>query len=64
MSLSATTANLERLDFYVNGRPTHTVDVTDGEEQVVVPTPDGLSSLEVKGYHDGELRAGRKLRFG
>ena len=56
------TTGLDRLDVHVDGRPRHTLDVTDGERtvHVALATP-GRHAIELRGYAAGELVARRAL---
>lgn len=64
ISLTATTSNLDRLDFIIDGRPRLTIDLTDGRRDIDVLSDGEPEALEVKGYKDGELVAGRKIPLG
>ncbi len=61
LHLTATTQNLDRLDFFVNGRPMHTTNVTDDPNDIKFSAQSLPFSLVVKGYTEGELVAERKL---
>lgn len=64
ISLIATTSNLDRLDFIVDGRPTLTIDVADGTYDIDVPSDDQPELVEVKGFENDECVAARKIQLG
>jgi C-terminal processing protease CtpA/Prc len=54
------TLGMDRLDFFVDGRPEGSIDVDDGETEIEVPGGAG-SVLELEGYSEDVLVAARKL---
>ncbi|MEM1368205.1 MAG: S41 family peptidase [Cyanobacteria bacterium P01_H01_bin.15] len=54
------TLGLDRLDLYGDGRPEGSVDVTDGEMELMVPSR-GFSVYEARGYVSDVLVASRKI---
>jgi hypothetical protein len=61
-TVTVTTGGISRLDVLLDGRPRLTLDVTDGATVVEVPPDWGAwSSLELRGFEDGELVAMRRL---
>ena len=58
-TVSLDTVNLDRVDVYVDGRPTTSLDVTDGAH-IVTLTAAG-SEVRVEGFADGQLVAARKV---
>jgi C-terminal processing protease CtpA/Prc len=59
LSLQVTTAGIERLDVYVDGRPRASTDVADGASSVTVSGVAGADVVRVEGYAAGELVAAR-----
>jgi hypothetical protein len=61
-ALRVTTRNLSRLDVHVNDRPLESIDVSDGDHRVRLPS-DGASArrVDLRGYAGGELAAARRL---
>jgi Peptidase family S41 len=59
LTLQVTTAGIERLDVYVDGRPRASTDVTDGASSVPVTGVSGAGVVRVEGYAGGELVAAR-----
>jgi hypothetical protein len=59
LTLQVTTAGIERLDVYVDGRPRTSTDVTDGTSTVTVTGVAGAGVVRVEGYAAGELVAAR-----
>jgi Peptidase family S41 len=57
VELMLRTRALDRVDVYVDGRPRGTLDVTDGDHTVTVPTG---ASIELRGFDAGELAAMRR----
>jgi hypothetical protein len=53
------THGLDRVDFFLNGRPGGSSDVVDGGTTLSVPP--GWQELELRGYVDGALRQMRRL---
>ncbi|MBV7339637.1 hypothetical protein KFU94_67780 [Chloroflexi bacterium TSY] len=62
LSLSTTTSNMDRLDFFLDGRPTWTTDVSDGDTVHKIPCKVVTFHLEIKGYSGHKLVASRKLQ--
>ncbi|MDQ3643813.1 MAG: S41 family peptidase, partial [Actinomycetota bacterium] len=62
--VKVTTEGISRLDAFVDGRPRHTLDVSDGTATFEIQAQPGPSSmLELLGFDGGELVAGRRLRL-
>src|SRR3712207_1795860 len=59
LTLQVTTAGIERLDVYVDGRPRASTDVADGASTVPVTGVAGADVVRVEGYAGGELVAAR-----
>jgi peptidase S41-like protein len=59
LTLQVTTAGIERLDVYVDGRPRASTDVTDGASTVTVTGVAGATTVRVEGHAGGELVAAR-----
>ncbi|MGD8626727.1 MAG: S41 family peptidase, partial [Anaerolineae bacterium] len=62
------TQNLSRLDIFLGGRPQGSLNVGDGHRQLVLDVPSvseagDVLHLELKGYADGKLAAGRRVRI-
>jgi hypothetical protein len=54
-----TTRNIDRLDFYINGRPRHSFDVPDGPDQYSLEASNDLSTdgpmiVEIYGFANGD----------
>ena len=60
LTVDATTAGIDRLDTYVDGRPLDTRDVSDGTHTINVSVPDSSELLELAGYKNGDYVAARK----
>ncbi|MDX3662046.1 S41 family peptidase [Streptomyces sp. ID05-26A] len=58
-TVSLDTVNLDRVDVYVDGRPTTSLDVTDGAHTATL-TATGRE-VRVEGFADGQLVAARKV---
>jgi hypothetical protein len=56
------TAGIERLDVYVDGRPRASTDVTDGASNVSATGVTGAGIVRVEGCAGGELAAARTER--
>lgn len=64
LAVKVTTAKVDRLDVYVDGRPRGSYDVKDGEFSFKLPAAAaGAHSLELQGFDDGELVAARRHPF-
>jgi hypothetical protein len=62
LKVTVTTANMDRLDPAIDGRPQQSVDVSDGTRTIdFLAPPHGVLSLE--GYRQGELVAARRVDF-
>ena len=61
-TLKVTTVSLSRLDVYVDDRPVGSLDVTDGDHTVQLPS-NGASArrVDLRGFSNGELAAARRL---
>jgi hypothetical protein len=59
LTLQVTTAGIERLDVYVDGRPRASTDVADGASSVTVTGVAGADIVRMEGYAGGELVAAR-----
>jgi hypothetical protein len=59
LTLQVTTAGIQRLDVYVDGRPRASTDVADGASTVTVTGVAGAGVVRVEGYAGGELVAAR-----
>jgi hypothetical protein len=62
------TQNLSRLDIFLGGRPQGSLNVGDGHRQLVLDVPlvsdaGDVLHLELRGYADGKLAAGRRVRI-
>ena len=55
--LKVTTAQIDRVDIDVDGRPVASVDVTASPTQILLPKPVAAGRVAVKGYRDGALVA-------
>ena len=65
VSLSVTTAGLDRVDVYLDGRPVDTFDVADGQHSRHVMFDGTVAhTLELRAYSAGALAACRKERVG
>ena len=63
LGVTVTTRGISRLDAYLDGRPRHTLDVTDGTATFEIGMQPGPTSvLELMGFDGGELVAARRLR--
>ncbi len=63
LRVTLTTAGIDRLDFEINRRPQRSVDVTNGNRTVDLPTSLAHGTLELKGYRAGALVAARTVAF-
>ncbi|MFD7974777.1 S41 family peptidase [Streptomyces sp. NPDC059071] len=63
LRLKLRTANVDRVDVYLDRRPRTSVDVPDGQVEITVPGATGAGSVRVDGFADGELVAGRTERL-
>ena len=64
VAVTVTTRNLDRLDCYINDRPTLTADIADGANALFVPLEgQTIEALTLNGFAAGEHVAARKLRF-
>jgi len=63
LRVNVTTANVQRLDFELNGRPQRSDDVTDGSRTVDLPTALAHGKLTLRGYRGVELAAARRVTF-
>ncbi|HVQ07875.1 MAG TPA: S41 family peptidase [Allosphingosinicella sp.] len=63
LRVNVTTANVQRLDFELDGRPQRSDDVTDGSRVIDLPTALAHGKLALRGYRNGELVAARRLTF-
>ncbi|MFE1437264.1 S41 family peptidase [Streptomyces sp. NPDC058739] len=59
LRLKLRTANVDRVDVYLDRRPRTSEDVSDGQVEVTVPGATGAQSVRVDGFAAGELVAGR-----
>jgi hypothetical protein len=59
--VTATTANLDRVDVLVNGRPRLSLDVTDGPHTFTLPATGGVAVLELRGFRNNALAASTRL---
>jgi hypothetical protein len=59
--VTAVTANLDRLDVLVNGRPRLTLDGTDGPHTFTVPVTGGAAVLELRGFRGDALTASTRV---
>jgi Peptidase family S41 len=65
IKLALRTTGLDRVDVYVDGRPRHTLDVTDGEHVLSLAVDAAEQpAIDVRGFFEGELAARRKLELG
>lgn len=56
-------ANMDRLDFEINGRPQRSEDVASGNRTVDLPTALAHGTLGLKGFKGGQLVAARRVAF-
>ncbi|MFF8266997.1 S41 family peptidase [Streptomyces sp. NPDC016562] len=59
LRLKLRTANIDRLDVYLDRRPRTSVDVPDGQAEVTVPGATAARAVRVDGFARGELVASR-----
>ena len=59
LSLELTTAGMDRVDVYVDGRPRGSSDVIDGATTLTFAGVGAATTLQVQGFADGELVAAR-----
>lgn len=59
LRLKLTTANLDRVDVYLDRRPRTSVDIPDGQADVTVPGATSARTVRVDGFARGELVASR-----
>lgn len=59
LRLMLRTANVDRVDVYLDQRPRTSVDIPDGQAEVVVPGATAAQSVRVDGFAEGELVATR-----
>ncbi|WP_448619136.1 S41 family peptidase [Geodermatophilus sp. URMC 65] len=59
LTLQVTTAGIQRLDVYVDGRPRASTDVADGASTVTVTGVAGADVVRVEGHAGGKLVAAR-----
>ena len=60
LTINATTAGIDRLDTYVDGRPLDSRDVGDGSHSFTISVAGSASLLELAGYDNGDYVAARK----
>lgn len=60
LMINVTTAGIDRLDTYVDGRPLDSRDVGDGSHSFTVNVASSAALLELAGYEDGDYVAARK----
>jgi hypothetical protein len=60
LTMTITTAGIDRLDTYVDGRPFDSRDVNDGNHLFTINLPDSAALLELAGYENGDYIAARK----
>lgn len=60
LTMTITTAGVDRLDTYVDGRPLDSRDVNDGNHLFTLNLPDSAALLELAGYENGDYVAARK----
>ena len=60
LTMTITTAGIDRLDTYVDGRPLDSRDVNDGNHLYTINLPDSAALLELAGYKNGDYVAARK----
>ncbi len=64
IKVTVQTANITRLDAYVDGRPRHTLDLSDGVHEFNLSVAGSAPSmLEVRGFDGGTLVATRRMRI-
>ena len=62
LDLAITTTNLDRVDVYINGRPSGSQDVSDGTTAVTIESDDPIPwAIEVRGFDSGELKSTYEL---
>jgi hypothetical protein len=59
LTLQLTTAGLDRVDVYVDGRPRGSSDVTDGDVTLSFPGEAAAVTVQVEGFAGGALVAAR-----
>jgi hypothetical protein len=64
LGVRAWTRNVERVDVYLDGRPDHSLDVTDGAHDFAITLPPhGASKMELRGYADGAVAVCTSVRL-
>ncbi|MFI1360265.1 S41 family peptidase [Streptomyces sp. NPDC020898] len=63
LRLKLKTANVDRVDVYLDQRPRTSVDIPDGQAEVVVPGATAAESVRVDGFAQGKLVAARSWRL-
>lgn len=63
LRLRLKTANVDRVDVYLDQRPRTSVDIPDGQAEVVVPGATAAESVRVDGFAGGKLVAARSRRL-
>ncbi len=63
LRVNLVTANIQRLDFELNGRPQRSDDVADGSSSVDLTTALAHGTLSLKGFKNGELVAATRVAF-
>lgn len=62
LHVDVTTANVGRLDVYLDERPQQSLDVADGTTRLTLPLPQGgADELELRGYEGSRLVAARRV---
>jgi hypothetical protein len=59
LTLQFTTAGMDRIDVYVDGRPRGSSDVTDGDATLTFAGAGAATTIQVQGFAAGELVAAR-----
>lgn len=60
-TVSVETANLSRLDVYLDTRPVTSIDVADGVHDIAISARNRTSVLDLRGFRDERLVAARRL---
>jgi hypothetical protein len=64
LKVDVATKNVTRLDLYLNARPHHTFDVTDGTTSIELPPlPAGPATIELRGFRNCQLVASARVRL-
>lgn len=65
LGVRAWTHDVERVDVYLDGRPDHSLDVTDGTHDFAIDVPPrGVAKMELRGYVGGALAVCTSIPLG